>query len=86
LEATAAPRLPEELLVALGAINESKPELLANGDALDLQPVPGDDAPGWPDGPAGAAIEEHAKAFGRFTPGASEIELFRRLAAAATVR
>ena len=82
----AAPRLPEELLVALGAIHESRPEFLAKGDALDPQMVQGDRLPGWADGPAGAAIEEHAKAFGGFSPEASDIDLFRRLAAGVTVR
>ncbi len=85
-ERTAAPRLPEELLVALGAINESRPEFLPKGDAIDLQMAFGDHLSDWPDGAAGAAIEEHAKAFGQFAPRAPEIELFRRLAAGVTVR
>ena len=83
---TPTTRLPETLLVALGAIREWRPEMLATADALDVQMTLGDHPPGWPDETVSSAVQRHAEAFGGFSPQASEIERFRAVAAGVTVR
>jgi hypothetical protein len=79
-------RLPETLLVALGAIREWRPEMLATAEALEVQMTFGDHPPGWPDETVSIAVQRHAEAFGGFSPQASEIERFRAVAAGVTVR
>ena len=85
--ATQTSRLPETLLVALGAIKEWRPEMLTTAEHLDVHTTLGAPAPGRPsDDTVLSAVQRHAEAFGAFSPRASEIERFRAVAAGVTVR